>query len=108
MPPKRDTKKNKIPDIPWTEDNNLLIWSLLNEIEKPANYKVLFGKKDKDEVKAHSILSGCRSLDRSFSQNTSGERKVTVYKRIGQALVPNLFAINPNVVADRMKGKLES
>ena len=63
MPPKCDPKKSKIPDIPWTEINNSLIWSLLTKIEKPANYKVLLGKKDKDEVKAHSML--CCSTDHS-------------------------------------------
>lgn len=28
----------------------MLIWALLTEIEKPENFKVLFGKKDKGEV----------------------------------------------------------
>ena len=106
MPPKRDTKKNKIPDILWTEDNNRLIWSLLTEIEKPANYKVLFGKKDKDEVNLR--FHGPSRILLIFPQNTSGETKVTVYKRIGHAILPQLFAMDPNVVADCVKGKLES
>ena len=50
MPLKRDNKKAKILDIPWTEHDNRLTWLLLTEIEKPVNYKVLFRKKDKDEV----------------------------------------------------------
>jgi hypothetical protein len=105
MPPKCDTKKSKIPDIPWTEDNNWLIWFLLTKIEKHVNYKVLFGKKEKDEVKL--LLHGplCTLI---FPQNTSGETKVMVHKRIRQVLLPNLFSVDPNVVADHIKGKLES
>jgi hypothetical protein len=41
---------NRLPDIPWTEDSGRLIWSLLTEMEKPENFKVLLGKKDKKEV----------------------------------------------------------
>jgi hypothetical protein len=106
MPPKCNTKKNKLPESPWAEDGNWLTWLLLTEVEKPANYKVHFGKKEKDEVSPiFAMLKP--SLD-AFSQNTSGERKVTVYKRIGQAVLPDLFTLDPNVVADRIKGKLES
>jgi hypothetical protein len=43
-----------------------------------------------------------------FPQNTSGETKVMVYKRIGQAVLPDLFTVDPNVIADRIKGKLET
>jgi hypothetical protein len=60
MPPKHDNnKKAKIPDIPWTEHDNLPIWLLLTEIKKPVNYKVLFGKKDKDEVFKSSCFHAC-------------------------------------------------
>jgi hypothetical protein len=40
----------KLPDIPWTENEGRLIWSLITEMEKPENFKVLLGKKDKKEV----------------------------------------------------------
>jgi hypothetical protein len=106
MPPKRDTKKKKLPEIPWAEDDNRLTWSLLTEIEKPANYKVLFGKKDKDEVSPISVTF--KPSSDGFSQNTSGETKVTVHKHIGQVVLPDLFTLDPNVVADHVKGKLES
>jgi hypothetical protein len=43
-----------------------------------------------------------------FPQNTSIEAKVMVYKRIGQAVLPDLFTLDPNVIADRIKGKLET
>lgn len=53
MPRKpRENKKPRIPEIAWAENDNHLIWLLLAEIEKDANYRVLFGKKDKDEVTA--------------------------------------------------------
>ena len=55
MPAKRDVKKSKIQDIQWAENDNHLIWLLLGELEKDANCKVLFGKKDKNEVKCPFI-----------------------------------------------------
>jgi hypothetical protein len=42
--------KAKIPDISWGENNHHLVWLLLGELEKPANYKVLFGKRNPHEV----------------------------------------------------------
>jgi hypothetical protein len=44
MPPRR-AAKDKIPDVPWAENGHHLIWLLLGEIEKDANYKVLFVEK---------------------------------------------------------------
>jgi hypothetical protein len=41
-------------------------------------------------------------------KNTSGETKVTVYKRIGEVVLPDLFKINPGVVGERVKSKVES
>lgn len=32
-------------DIPWASNNNYLIWRLLDHMQKPENYKTLFGKK---------------------------------------------------------------
>ncbi|KAG6878044.1 hypothetical protein C0992_008712 [Termitomyces sp. T32_za158] len=58
-------------------------------MEAVNNYKVLFGKKDKTE-------------------NTSGETKVTVYKHIGQKILPELFDLDAGTVADRIKSKIES
>jgi len=45
-------KKIKVPllEIPWSENSHARVWSLIAEISKPANYKVLYGKKDKNEV----------------------------------------------------------
>jgi hypothetical protein len=53
--PRATTAKNKLPDVPWAENGHHLIWLLLGEIEKNANYKVLFGKKDLQEVNHISI-----------------------------------------------------
>jgi hypothetical protein len=47
MPPK--AIKPKIPDIPWGDDDDRLVWAFLTECEKDINYKVLFGKKDTKE-----------------------------------------------------------
>ena len=46
----QSTAKIKIPDISLAKNGHHLIWLLLGEIEKNANYKVLFGKKDLQEV----------------------------------------------------------
>jgi hypothetical protein len=48
MPPK--TAKPKIPDIPWGDNNDQLVWAFITECEKDVNYKVLFGKKETTEV----------------------------------------------------------
>ncbi|GLB43921.1 hypothetical protein LshimejAT787_1501050 [Lyophyllum shimeji] len=87
MPLKKS--KTKIPEIPWADNENLLTWALLTELEVDKNYKVIFGKKDKNE-------------------NTSKETKVTVFKRIGEKILPELFAVDPTVIGDRMKSKVES
>ena len=42
--------KVKIPDIPWAEDDFKLISAFLTELEKPENYKVLFGKRNSGKV----------------------------------------------------------
>ncbi|KIM68709.1 hypothetical protein SCLCIDRAFT_1208908 [Scleroderma citrinum Foug A] len=45
-------KKSKIPlpKVLWSENSHARVWSLVAEITKPVNYKVLYGKKDKSEV----------------------------------------------------------
>ncbi|KAG6867239.1 hypothetical protein C0993_005324 [Termitomyces sp. T159_Od127] len=53
-------------------------------MEVPNNYKVLFGKKNKME-------------------NTNGETEVTMYKQIGQKILPELFDLDANTVADHIK-----
>lgn len=41
-------------------------------------------------------------------QNTSGETKVSVYKRIGATVLPEFYDLDPTATGDRIKGKLES
>ncbi|KAF8811785.1 hypothetical protein BYT27DRAFT_7208178 [Phlegmacium glaucopus] len=82
-------EKPRIPEINWSANNSSAVWALLDEIEKTENYRVLYGKKN-------------------VAENTSGETKVTVYTRIAEAILPELFAVNPNTVRDRVKSKLES
>ncbi|KAF8800871.1 hypothetical protein BYT27DRAFT_7216700 [Phlegmacium glaucopus] len=80
--------KLKLPDIPWAEDDYKLVSAFLTELEKTENYKVLFGKKDS-------------------SENTSGESRVAVFKRIGSIIVPGLFQLNPGAISERLKGQLD-
>ncbi|KJA21478.1 hypothetical protein HYPSUDRAFT_202842 [Hypholoma sublateritium FD-334 SS-4] len=84
MPPKA-LRKPKIPKIPWNDD---LTWQFLSQCELPANYKILFGKKD-------------------TTKNTSGDTKVSVFKRIALALLPDLYALDASTIANRLKGQLE-
>ncbi len=65
MPPK--VIKPKIPDIPWSEDDDRLIWAFLTECEKDVNYKVLFGKKEITEVGCF-IIAVCWLLKRPRTQ----------------------------------------
>ncbi|KAF8802078.1 hypothetical protein BYT27DRAFT_7048271, partial [Phlegmacium glaucopus] len=77
------TTKPKIPDIPWGDDNNRLVWAFLTECKKDINYKVLFGKKETTE-------------------NTSGDSKITVFKQIAQVILLELFAVDGTTVANRL------
>ncbi|KIK79396.1 hypothetical protein PAXRUDRAFT_834123 [Paxillus rubicundulus Ve08.2h10] len=41
--------KTTLPNITWEANNHTLIWEFIDEIMKPANYKVLCGKLQKAE-----------------------------------------------------------
>ncbi|KIK00664.1 hypothetical protein K443DRAFT_132596 [Laccaria amethystina LaAM-08-1] len=82
-------EKPHIPEINWSANDSSAVWALLAEIKKNENYRILYRKKD-------------------VTENTSGETKVTVYARIAKAVLPELFALNPNIVHNRIKSKLES
>ena len=41
-------------------------------------------------------------------QNTSGESKASVYKRIGSIVLPEFSLIDPTATGDRIKSKLET
>jgi hypothetical protein len=40
-------------------------------------------------------------------QNSSGERKTTIFMRIAQASFPEMYAQEPKTLADRVKAKIE-
>ncbi|KAF8233039.1 hypothetical protein L208DRAFT_1422999 [Tricholoma matsutake] len=81
-------KKPQIPEINWSANNSPAVWALQTEIKKIENYCVLYGKK-------------------VVAENTSSETKVTVYARIANTVLLELFALKPNTVHDHVKSKLE-
>ncbi|KAJ7436138.1 hypothetical protein B0H11DRAFT_1831189, partial [Mycena galericulata] len=87
---KKKGKREQEPSLPaikWTADKGKLIWALIAEMERKENRLVLFGKEK--------------------NENTSGDSKIAVYKRIGGVIMPDLFAQAPNSLAKRIKGKAE-
>ncbi|KAF9232442.1 hypothetical protein BU15DRAFT_55018 [Melanogaster broomeanus] len=86
MPPKK--LPAALPPIAWDANNHALVWQLIMEITKPQNLKVLCGKLTKHE-------------------NTSGETKASVFRRIGSVLLPELHAVDATATGDRVKGKYE-
>ncbi|KAF8870796.1 hypothetical protein CPB84DRAFT_1801536 [Gymnopilus junonius] len=86
--------KPSIPPIQWAANDHNLVWLLLAEIGKLKNFRVLFGKTDADNMK-HPVI-----------QNTSGESKIAVCKRIGQVLLPHLFLEHATVVREHIRGKI--
>jgi len=83
---KAQAAKASIPAITWTEN---MVWALLAQLRQKDNYSVLFGKKEAGE-------------------NTSGERRISVYKRIAEKIIPEVYQLDAGVAADRIKKKIES
>ncbi|KAF9234515.1 hypothetical protein BU15DRAFT_36655, partial [Melanogaster broomeanus] len=83
--------KPSLSEIPWGKNDHARVWKLIDKISKPANYKVLFGKLNRNEV----------------SKNTSGETKASVYKRVGAVVLPEFHMIDPTTTGDRVKAKIE-
>jgi hypothetical protein len=40
----------KVSIINWSANGGELVWELITELEKPENFKVFLGKKDKHDV----------------------------------------------------------
>jgi hypothetical protein len=97
----------KVSIINWSANGGELIWALITELEKPENFKVFLGKKDKHDV-SNIIFLSCSGIVETFSQNTSRDSKAKVAKRMGQAILPDLYLINPKVIGDRVKGKIDA
>ena len=98
----------KVPVINWSANEGELISKLITELEKPENFKVFLGKKDKYKVSVASFNFTYFSITDTFSKNTSGDSKAKVAKRMGQAILLEFFKINPKVVGDRVKGKIDA
>ncbi|KAJ6570660.1 hypothetical protein B0H10DRAFT_2237769 [Mycena sp. CBHHK59/15] len=58
------------------------------ELQKPENFVVLFGKQDPKE-------------------NTSGDRKITVFECIAETMFPEDFKLYAKTLGSRVKGKTE-
>jgi hypothetical protein len=43
----------------------------------------------------------------NWPQNSSGERKATIFMRVAQALFPEMYEQEPKTLADRVKAKIE-
>lgn len=99
-------KKDKpvIKQISWATNNNTLIWELINEIENTQNFKTLYGTQ-KGEV-CNFYLRRTQLILHAH-KNSSGDTKIKVYKRIGQKILPDLYALDEDTVASRVKGKIE-
>jgi hypothetical protein len=52
-------KKSSMPSINWNADDSALVWSLISEMEKRDNAKVLFGKKEKNKVWLLALILTC-------------------------------------------------
>lgn len=98
---------SRIPAINWSANEGELISKLITELEKIENFRVFLGKKDKYDVSNMSFSTHLSTVDMSL-KNTSGDSKAKVAKRMGQAILPELYKIDPKVVGDRMKGKIDA
>ncbi|KAJ6555530.1 hypothetical protein B0H10DRAFT_1690033, partial [Mycena sp. CBHHK59/15] len=78
----------KLAQIAWAADEGALTWILLEKLQKKENFVVLFGKQDPKE-------------------NTSGDRKITVYERIAQEMFPEEYKDHSKTLGARVKGKTE-
>ena len=72
------------PPLKWSQNNNALQWTLLGEVEKEENRRVLLGKRSKQD-------------------KTSGDTKDKVYQRMGEAMFPGLGS----EMKSRIKGQWE-
>ncbi|KAJ7315627.1 hypothetical protein DFH08DRAFT_657276, partial [Mycena albidolilacea] len=76
------------PRIEWDADKSAATYDLITQMEVKENRLLLFGKQG--------------------DENTSGESKIAVYKRIGSKIFPAMYATSPNALGKRVKGKADS
>ncbi|KAF9781530.1 hypothetical protein BJ322DRAFT_1022944 [Thelephora terrestris] len=82
--------KPTLEDIDWAKNKHELVFALLDQLERPENFKVLFGKKDPSEV------------------NTSRRSKTAMFKSIAEALFPEQFAGHADQLTARVKSRIET
>ncbi|KAJ7577898.1 hypothetical protein C8J56DRAFT_737782, partial [Mycena floridula] len=100
---KGDQPETALPDLDWSEDDGKLTWNLITQIEKPENFKVLFGTKA-----GEAIISTFLWLQMlNHPQNTSGDSKAKVHRRIAEALIPEQFKDNQKSAEKKIKTKIE-
>ncbi|KAF8868477.1 hypothetical protein CPB84DRAFT_1969532 [Gymnopilus junonius] len=81
------THNQTLPTIPWTANKSELIYKLLTELAKKENHVALYG-----------VQKGNKTI---------GSSKSKVHKEIASVLFPELFSGNEEVLASRVKGKIE-
>ncbi|KAF8900242.1 hypothetical protein CPB84DRAFT_1847304 [Gymnopilus junonius] len=81
------TRNQTLPTIPWTANKSELIYKLLTELAKKGNHVALYG-----------VQKGNKTI---------GSSKSKVHKEIASVLFPELFSGNEEVLASRVKGKIE-
>ncbi|KAG8937895.1 hypothetical protein FRC04_009945 [Tulasnella sp. 424] len=80
------TAKQRAPRFTWSTDN---IWTLIGTVEKEENRKVLLG---------------LRVAEGEGRENTSGDSKTAVYKRIGAELFPAELELVTDAKANKAVG----
>jgi hypothetical protein len=96
-----------LKEIDWANNNYELVFGLLDQLERPENFKVLFGKKDASEVVNSRIHLIPLLTDCIFEQNTSRKSKVSIYKSIAEALFPEEFKVYADQLVSRVKTRIQ-
>ncbi|KAJ7836114.1 hypothetical protein B0H14DRAFT_3870886, partial [Mycena olivaceomarginata] len=79
---------SKLGPLSWAANQYALTSQLITLLQKQENFIVLFGKKD-------------------ASENTSSDRKITVYERIAKEMFPEDFEIHAKTLGKRVKAKAD-
>ena len=97
-----------LKEIDWADNDYELVFALLDQLELPENFKVLFGKKDASEVVNSQICLILLFTEHMFEQNTSRKSKVSVFKSITKALFPEEFKTHADQLASRIKSRIQT
>ncbi len=94
--------KEPLPPLTWTSD---LVWKLISEMQRPENFRVLFGKTEASQVSTYIYLKYIY-ITQSL-QNTVGKTKIAVYKQIGSVILPDEYAKDAEAIGRRVKNKAD-